>query len=170
MGLPIPRPAEKEAKETSATVASHFFTAYFENRVLPRRPYLTHELCIRVLKRPLKVEIQADGRIRFLDYTRRDRRSAPASRDSLGPTDRAHRFYRSELQAMKILHDVDTDMLYIDLSDRPSADSEEVSPGVVIDYDAAGDFVGIEIENANGKLDLDELTFKVPFQSRRRSA
>ena len=30
-----------------------------------KRPYLTRELCIRVVKRPLKVEVQRDGRVRF---------------------------------------------------------------------------------------------------------
>lgn len=46
-------------------MASFGFTAYFEDEVLPKRPYLTRELCIRVVKRPLKVEIQASGRVRF---------------------------------------------------------------------------------------------------------
>ena len=41
------------------------FTEYFEEQVLPKRPYLTRELCIRVLKRPLQVEIQSDRRVRF---------------------------------------------------------------------------------------------------------
>jgi uncharacterized protein YuzE len=38
-------------------------------------------------------------------------------------------------------------MIYIELVESASsADSEEVSTGVVIDYDAAGQFIGIEID------------------------
>jgi len=39
---------------------------------------------------------------------------------------------------MKLLYYADTDSLYIDLAERPSADSREVTPGVVLDFDAAG--------------------------------
>jgi hypothetical protein len=38
------------------------FSAYFENEVLRKRPYLTKEICIRVVKNPFKREIQPDGR------------------------------------------------------------------------------------------------------------
>jgi uncharacterized protein YuzE len=72
---------------------------------------------------------------------------------------------------MRISYHADTDSLYIDLSARPSAESREVSPGVVLDFDAAGDIVGIDIENARGKLDLEELTLrKLPAQSLHPSA
>lgn len=40
-------------------------TNYFEEQVLRKRPYIQKEWCQRVLKNPLKSEIQADGRIRF---------------------------------------------------------------------------------------------------------
>jgi uncharacterized protein YuzE len=72
---------------------------------------------------------------------------------------------------MKISYYPDTDSLYIDLSANPSAESREVSPGVVIDYDNAGNVVGIGIEQASRKLDLEELTLsKLPVQTKRRSA
>jgi uncharacterized protein YuzE len=38
----------------------------------------------------------------------------------------------------ELLYYADTDSLYIDLADRPSTDSREVTPGVVLDFDAAG--------------------------------
>ncbi len=41
------------------------FTAYFDQAVLPKRPYLKKEWCIHVIEHPLKVEVQADDRIRF---------------------------------------------------------------------------------------------------------
>jgi len=59
---------------------------------------------------------------------------------------------------MKISYSPDTDSLYIDLSSRPSAESREISPGVVIDYDVEGNVVGIDIDQASRKLDLDEVT------------
>jgi uncharacterized protein YuzE len=51
----------------------------------------------------------------------------------------------------------ETDMLYIKLVDRPSIESEEVAPGVVLDFDEANQVVGIEIENAHNLIDLSRL-------------
>jgi uncharacterized protein YuzE len=58
---------------------------------------------------------------------------------------------------MKIAYYPDTDSMYIDLSEKPSSESREVSPGVVLDYDAEGNIVGIDIDNASRKLSLKEL-------------
>jgi hypothetical protein len=44
---------------------SYKFTAYFENEVLRKRPYLKKELCIKVIESPLKVERQENNRYRF---------------------------------------------------------------------------------------------------------
>ena len=41
------------------------FTNYFENDVLPRRPYLTKEMCIRVVQNPVRSEPQEHNRFRF---------------------------------------------------------------------------------------------------------
>ncbi|MGZ8496022.1 MAG: DUF2283 domain-containing protein [Candidatus Binatia bacterium] len=59
---------------------------------------------------------------------------------------------------MKLNYYADTDSLYIDLSERPSAESREISEGVVLDYDSAGNLVGIDIDNAILKVDLKKLT------------
>ena len=65
---------------------------------------------------------------------------------------------------MKIEYFPDTDSMYIDLSEQPSVDSVEVSDGVVIDYDSAGNIVGIDIDQAKKKLNLKELSLeKIPF-------
>jgi len=65
---------------------------------------------------------------------------------------------------MKIDYHPETDSLYIDLSSRPSVESQEVSAGVVLDFDAEGDVVGIDIEYASRKLDLQEiLTSHLPL-------
>ena len=50
---------------------------------------------------------------------------------------------------MKLNYYADTDSLYIDLSERASVESREISEGVVVDYDAAGNLVGIDIDNAS---------------------
>lgn len=59
---------------------------------------------------------------------------------------------------MKINYYPETDSLYIDFSSASSAESREVSEGVVLDYDAEGNLVGIDIDNASRKLELEQLT------------
>jgi len=64
---------------------------------------------------------------------------------------------------MKIAYYPETDSMYIDFSAKQSAESKEVSPGVVLDYDSDGNLVGIDIDNAAHKLDLKELILsKIP--------
>jgi uncharacterized protein YuzE len=58
---------------------------------------------------------------------------------------------------MKINYYAETDSLYIDLSSKPSVDSREVSDGAVLDYDAEGNLVGIDIDEASSKLEMKEL-------------
>ena len=67
---------------------------------------------------------------------------------------------------MKMNYYPSTDSLYIDLSDKPSSDSLEVSTGVVLDYDSEGNLTGIDIDNARNKLSLEELTLsKLPIRA-----
>jgi uncharacterized protein YuzE len=58
---------------------------------------------------------------------------------------------------MKLHYYPETDTLYIDLSHKPSADSQEVADGLVVDFDAEGNIVGIDIDHASKKLDLTTL-------------
>ena len=58
---------------------------------------------------------------------------------------------------MKLSYYSDGDMLNIRLFDRPSVDSEEVAPGIVLDYDADNVVVGIEIEDGSKLADLSKL-------------
>jgi len=46
-------------------MASYKFTAYFENEVLRKRPYLKKEFWVKVIESPLKVERQENNRYRF---------------------------------------------------------------------------------------------------------
>ena len=58
---------------------------------------------------------------------------------------------------MKLAYYPETDSLYIDLSELPSVESREVSDGIVLDYDATGGLVGIDIDNASKKVELRKL-------------
>jgi uncharacterized protein YuzE len=72
---------------------------------------------------------------------------------------------------VKLNYYPDTDSLYIDLSEKPSVDSKEISDGVVLDYDAEGNLVGIDIDNASRKVQLKELTLsKLPSDIRALTA
>ena len=61
---------------------------------------------------------------------------------------------------MKFHYYPDTDSLYIELSEKPSADSTEVAPGVVLDLDEEGQLVGIDIDHASQIADLSTLEAK----------
>lgn len=67
---------------------------------------------------------------------------------------------------MKINYYPDTDSLYIDLSHKTSVESREVSDGVVLDYDEAGNLVGVDIGHASTKLDMREIVLgRLPVKS-----
>ncbi len=50
-----------------------------------------------------------------------------------------------QAEAMKLRIDKDADALYLELDDSPAADSEEISPGVILDYNREGIVTGIEM-------------------------
>lgn len=58
---------------------------------------------------------------------------------------------------MKLHYDPETDSLYIDLYERPSVDSHEIADGLVVDFDAHGRVVGIDIQYASQSSDLNTL-------------
>jgi uncharacterized protein YuzE len=58
---------------------------------------------------------------------------------------------------MKLNYYPETDSLYIDLSEKTSIESKEISEGIVLDYDTEGNLVGIDIDNASKKVQLKEL-------------
>jgi uncharacterized protein YuzE len=72
---------------------------------------------------------------------------------------------------MKLNYYPETDSLYIDLAERSSTESKEVSEGIVLDYDADGNLVGIDIDNASKKLELKTLVLnKLPTEVQSLSA
>jgi uncharacterized protein YuzE len=61
---------------------------------------------------------------------------------------------------MKIRVDEKADALYLRLDDSKIVDSKEVAPGVVVDYDASEQIVGIELlhlSKRSPKLDLQNV-------------
>jgi uncharacterized protein YuzE len=67
---------------------------------------------------------------------------------------------------MKLNYYPETDSLYIDLLEKPSVESREISEGIVLDYDAEGNLVGIDIDNASTKVHLKELSKGFSFEIR----
>jgi len=64
---------------------------------------------------------------------------------------------------MNIKYDSQTDSLYIDLSAKPSVESEAVTDDVVVDFGENGEPVGIDIQHASKILNLSELvTHNIP--------
>jgi uncharacterized protein YuzE len=58
---------------------------------------------------------------------------------------------------MRLSYHEDTDSLYIHLVDRPGIEAREIAPGLVADFDAEGNPVGIDIDHAQNILDLTTL-------------
>ena len=54
----------------------------------------------------------------------------------------------------------ETDMLYIKLIEGVSTESEEIAPGVVLDFDEHNRVIGIEIEDAGKLIDLSKLELR----------
>lgn len=54
---------------------------------------------------------------------------------------------------MKVRYDKETDVLYIQLNDKPVSESDSDKPGLILDYDNAQNIVGIEVLNASKKMD-----------------
>lgn len=72
---------------------------------------------------------------------------------------------------MKLKYYPETDSLYIDLSSKKSAESREISEGIVLDYDKEGHLVGIDIDNASINTNLKEVTLeRLPSEIQKISA
>ena len=58
---------------------------------------------------------------------------------------------------MKLYYYAETDSLYVELKSSPGTETREVSNGLNVDLDAAGDVVGFDIDHASTRLDLSTL-------------
>jgi len=64
---------------------------------------------------------------------------------------------------MRLKIDREADALYLRLDDSPILESEEVSPGIVLDFNAQNQVVGVEMLNLSRRapgLNLNELQFQ----------
>jgi len=67
---------------------------------------------------------------------------------------------------MRVRVDREADAVYVNLTDRTITESQEVADGIVVDYDAQGCIVGVEILDASKGTDdpavLKEFNFDLP--------
>lgn len=66
---------------------------------------------------------------------------------------------------MKFHYYPETDSLYIELSDQPSVESREIKSGIVLDFSAEGDLVGLDLDHASrfinlSKVEMDSLPLR----------
>ena len=64
---------------------------------------------------------------------------------------------------MKLRVDREADALYLRLDESPIVESEEVSPGIVLDYNESNEVVGVEmlyLSKRSSKLDLSAVQFE----------
>ncbi len=64
---------------------------------------------------------------------------------------------------MKLFMDKEADALYLRLDDSRIIESEEVSPGVVLDFNERGEVVGVEMLNLSKRVsnvDLSEFQYQ----------
>ena len=54
---------------------------------------------------------------------------------------------------MKVTYDPEVDIVRIVLSNTPVEESDEDKPGVILDYDADGNIVGLEILDASKRME-----------------
>jgi uncharacterized protein YuzE len=58
---------------------------------------------------------------------------------------------------MKLKVDRESDALYFRLDDTEIVESEEVQPGVILDFDAQGQVVGIEMLHISARVASEQL-------------
>jgi len=59
---------------------------------------------------------------------------------------------------MRVTVDIESDTLYFRLSEDPIAESEEVSPGIIVDYDGSGKVIGLEILEIKRRVPMADLS------------
>jgi uncharacterized protein YuzE len=66
-------------------------------------------------------------------------------------------------------YDLDAHALYIELADRKAARTEQVDAGTLVDFDPAGNVIGIEVINPERSWPLEEILhrFAIPEEDAR---
>ena len=65
---------------------------------------------------------------------------------------------------MRVRVDHGADAVYVNLTDRPIKESEEVADGIVVDYDEQDRIVGVEILDASKRTDDPEVLKSFSFE------
>jgi uncharacterized protein YuzE len=68
---------------------------------------------------------------------------------------------------MRVKYFPDTDTAYLEFSERPSAETKEITENILVDLDKDGNLVGMTIEHANSQANIDEISFQ---QVKRKAA
>ena len=55
---------------------------------------------------------------------------------------------------MKIDYDKEVDALYIQFINEPAAETEEIEPGIIVDFSKDARVIGIEVLNVSKRLDV----------------
>jgi uncharacterized protein YuzE len=65
---------------------------------------------------------------------------------------------------MKVRYDSGVDALYITLAEGNAVDSDELKPGVIVDYDADGNVIGLEVLHVKKRtpaIDVNQVSVEV---------
>jgi uncharacterized protein YuzE len=58
---------------------------------------------------------------------------------------------------MRLKVDRDNDALYFRLDESAIVESDEVQPGIILDFNEDGNVIGVEILNLSTRVDLEQL-------------
>ena len=68
---------------------------------------------------------------------------------------------------MKVIYDTKTDILTIILKDSSITESDEEKEGIILDYDAAGDVVSLEILDAKKRVsEPTQISYELSVQDK----
>jgi uncharacterized protein YuzE len=110
------------------------------------------------LVHPDRTEHAADGTVHYLRQVKEfgDRWLRVVVNAESGPHRVVTLFFESE-GFMKVHVDRQADALYIRLNENPIVESEEVQPGVILDFSAEGMVVGVEMLDISKRMSNEDM-------------